>query len=50
MTYHEAVEQFRRDLLRRTLAEHGGNRTQAARALGLARTYLCKLLRRHGAA
>jgi DNA-binding NtrC family response regulator len=44
-TYHEAVTNFKRELLRSVLAAHGGNRTRAARALGLQRTYLLRLLR-----
>lgn len=47
MTYHEAVEGFRVLLLTRALAEHGGNRTRAAHALGLQRTYFAKLIRDH---
>ena len=43
--YHDAVERFKRDLLTRTLQAHAGNRTYAARALGLQRTYLIRLIR-----
>jgi DNA-binding NtrC family response regulator len=32
-------------LIERTLTELGGNRTRAARALGLQRTYLLRLMR-----
>lgn len=48
--YADAVAAFRRELLTRVLAEHGGNRARAARALGLQRTYLCRLLRAQGIA
>lgn len=43
--YHEAVREFKRRLLTNTLAIHGGNRTHTARALGLQRTYLLRLIR-----
>lgn len=43
--YREAVESFKRELLRHMLAAHGGNRSRTARALGLQRTYLLRLLR-----
>jgi hypothetical protein len=43
--YHDAVRGFKRDLIARTLAEHNGNRTHAARTLGLQRTYLLRLIR-----
>ena len=46
--YHEAVVAFRRDLLTRTLRQANGNKTRAARALGVGRTYLVKLLKQHG--
>jgi DNA-binding NtrC family response regulator len=40
-----AVEEFKRGLLASTLRRTGGNRTQAARHLGLQRTYLARLIR-----
>lgn len=43
-----ASEDFERRYLRDALARHGGNRTRAARALGLTRQGLYKKLRRHG--
>ena len=46
--YHAAVTQFKKDFLARMLAEHGGNRTHTARAIGLQRTYLLRLLREFG--
>lgn len=49
-TYHEAVRVFRRHLIERTLHRLGGNRTQAARVLGLQRTYLLRLIRELGVA
>jgi DNA-binding NtrC family response regulator len=45
VTYHEAVACFKREFLRQMLAAHGGNRSRTARALGLQRTYLLRLLR-----
>jgi two-component system response regulator FlrC len=46
--FHGKVEAFRRELLRQTLAESGGNQSEAARRLGLQRTYLARLLRKYG--
>jgi len=46
--FHARVEGFRRALLRDTLAETGGNQTEAARRLGLQRTYLARLVRKYG--
>ena len=43
--YHQGVEAFKKQLLQTTLEAHRGNRTHAARALGLQRTYLLRLMR-----
>ena len=43
--FHGAVSQFKRRLIETTLTELGGNRTRAARVLGLQRTYLLRLMR-----
>ncbi|MGH9459939.1 MAG: helix-turn-helix domain-containing protein [Vicinamibacteria bacterium] len=43
--YHQHVDNFKRDLLTQTLVAHCGNRTHAAKALGLQRTYLLRLIR-----
>ena len=43
--YHDAVSQFKRRLIEMTLRESQGNRTHAARLLGLQRTYLLRLIR-----
>ena len=43
--WHGALRCFKRALLEHTLAQTSGNRTHAARALGLQRTYLLRLLR-----
>jgi hypothetical protein len=43
--FHGAVNEFKRRLIEATLTQAGGNRTRAARALGLQRTYLLRLMR-----
>ena len=43
--YHEQVRQFRRDLVCEALRASGGNRSQAARSLGLSRQALSYLVR-----
>jgi len=43
--YHATVRDFRRRLIETTLEEHAGNRTHTARALGIQRTYLLRLIR-----
>ena len=43
--YRAAVVAFKRQLIETTLRDHAGNRTHAARALGLPRTYLVRLIR-----
>jgi DNA-binding NtrC family response regulator len=48
--YHGAVSDFKRRLIEATLHEARGNRTHAARVLGLQRTYLLRLIRDLGVA
>jgi len=48
--YHGAVSDFKRRLIEATLQQMRGNRTHAARALGLQRTYLLRLIRELGVA
>ena len=48
--YHGAVCDFKRRLIEATLHQARGNRTHAARALGLQRTYLLRLIRELGVA
>jgi DNA-binding NtrC family response regulator len=48
--YHGAVSDFKRRLIEATLHQVRGNRTHAARALGLQRTYLLRLIRELGVA
>ena len=43
--YHVAVSDFKRRLIEATLHQMRGNRTHAAKALGLQRTYLLRLIR-----
>ncbi len=43
--YHGAVFEFKRRLIEATLRRACGNRTHAAKALGLQRTYLLRLIR-----
>jgi DNA-binding NtrC family response regulator len=49
-SYHGAVSDFKRRLIEATLQQAQGNRTHAARALGLQRTYLLRLIRDLGVA
>ena len=48
VTWHAAIAVFKRALIERALADAGGNRTRAARSLGLQRTYLLRLMREMG--
>jgi Nif-specific regulatory protein len=41
----EGIYQFKRDLLRRALEKTGGNQTEAAKLLGLQRTYLARMIK-----
>jgi len=43
--YHGAVSNFKRRLIESALLQAAGNRTHAARVLGLQRTYLLRLMR-----
>ena len=49
-SYRAAVIGFKRQLIETMLRDHGGNRTHAAHALGLPRTYLLRLIRGLGVA
>jgi len=48
--YQRAVDEFKRELLVVTLTAHCGNRTRAAQALGMQRTYFLRLIRQFGLA
>jgi len=48
--YHQAVPEFKRRLIEVALQQVRGNRTHAARVLGLQRTYLLRLIRDLGVA
>jgi len=48
LSYHEAMEATRRELIVRALAQAQGNRAAAAKALGLHRTHLMKLIKSLG--
>ena len=48
--FHGAVCDFKRRLIEATLHQMRGNRTHTARALGLQRTYLLRLIRELGVA
>jgi DNA-binding NtrC family response regulator len=45
LSYHDAINSYRRELIVRTLADTQGNRAAAAKALGMHRTHLLKLLK-----
>jgi transcriptional regulator with PAS, ATPase and Fis domain len=44
-SYHKAIDDYRRDLIEKTLAQTQGNRAEAAKILGLQRTYLSRLIK-----
>ena len=46
--FHERITAFRRQIIEEALRAHGGNRTHAATALGVQRTYLQRLIREFG--
>ena len=50
ISFHGAVCDFKRRLIEASLLRAQGNRTHAARALGLQRTYLLRLIRELGVA
>jgi Nif-specific regulatory protein len=47
-SFKEAVDAFKRDFLALNLKHTGGNRSRAARTLGIQRTYLSRLLAKYG--
>ena len=46
--YHQAVEEYKRELLEKAMAQSGGNQSRAAELLGMQRTYLSRLLTEMG--
>ncbi len=44
-SFYDAVDEYRRELIAKTLAQTAGNRAAAARILGLQRTYLSRLIK-----
>ena len=48
--YYVLVGAYKDEVLRHALSEHGGNRTHAAEALGLSRTYFQRLIKERGIA
>ena len=46
--YYDALERYSRKLIEEALTRSGWNQTKAAKALGIQRTYLTKLLRQKG--
>lgn len=47
-SYHKAIDDYRREVIERTLAQTQGNRAEAAKILGLQRTYLARLIKALG--
>ncbi|MFQ5684030.1 MAG: helix-turn-helix domain-containing protein [Candidatus Binatia bacterium] len=45
LSYHQAMDGYRRELIVKALSEAWGNRAAAAKALGLHRTHLMKLIK-----
>ena len=47
-TLEEAVHEFKKSFIQNTLISFAGNRTEAAKKLGIQRTYLSRLIKRYG--
>jgi Nif-specific regulatory protein len=45
LTLKEAMDNFKRDFIRRTLDGTGGSKTKAASVMGIQRTYLSRLIK-----
>lgn len=45
--YVRQVDRFKATLLEQALTQHQGNRTQAARSLGLCRPNFCRMLKKY---
>ncbi|MBW1680154.1 MAG: sigma 54-interacting transcriptional regulator [Deltaproteobacteria bacterium] len=48
LTLKEAVDNFKKDFIRLNLRHTGGNRSHAARLMGIQRTYLSRMLTKYG--
>ena len=46
ISYHEEIEQYSRRLIQRALQQTQGNKSQAAKLLGLQRTYFARLIKK----
>lgn len=46
--FHDRVESYRCEVLRKALEDHEGNQTRAAETLGLQRSYFARLLKKYG--
>lgn len=47
-SFHDAVQDFKKELVRSALRTHGGNKLKAANELGISRCYLHRLLHQFG--
>jgi len=45
LSYHSAIDAFRKQLIEKALAQSAGSRVAAAKALGIQRTYLSRLIK-----
>jgi transcriptional regulator of acetoin/glycerol metabolism len=45
LSYHEAIDGYRREVLLQALTQTKGNRAAAARLLGLERSYFLRLMK-----
>jgi DNA-binding NtrC family response regulator len=45
VSYHDAIDGYRREVILKALAQTQGNRAAAARLLGLERSYLLRLIK-----
>ncbi len=45
LSYHAAIDAFRKELIEKALAQSAGSRVAAAKALGIQRTYLSRLIK-----
>jgi transcriptional regulator with GAF, ATPase, and Fis domain len=45
VSYHESIDEYRREVIVNALTQTQGNRAAAARLLGLQRSYLLRLMK-----